>query len=172
MSAKSRDRCEEEHFYFELCPIHSNKKEDIMKKVMVLLIAVLFISPLLICVPKARAATDWKQYYQNEVATNYYDAKSIQRSGGVVQVKILSKNTPRGTNMFPSLKVDHYIRLAEINCSNKTFLQKRIILYRADGSLIGDHSSDDPDLLPEEREPYAIHTSSTEHLLYRIVCGF
>jgi len=141
-----------------------------MKKVMLLLIAAFFISPLLICVPQAQAAADWKQYCQNEMSTDYYDANSIQRSGDVVQVTILIKYTPRGTNVFPSLKIDHQIIFAEINCRNKTFLQKRIISYGADGSLIDDQSSDDLDVLPEEREPYAIHPGSFDDLLF--VCAF
>lgn len=138
-----------------------------MKKAMVLLIVALFISPLLLCVPKARAAADWKQYDQNNMVTLYYDANSIQRSGDVVRVTIFGKNTPLGTNMSPLPEVDHYIALVEINCRNKTFIQKRIILYRVDGSKIGDASSDGL-----SDEPDAIHPRSTLNLLFHIVCGF
>ena len=142
-----------------------------MKKAMVLLIAALFVSLFLIRVPQARAAADWKQYSQHKFTTYYYDANSIQRSGDVVQVTILGKNTPLGTSLIlPEKKIDHRITFAEINCRNKTFFQKRIISYRADGSVVGDYSSDDPDLFPGEEEPYAIHPGSFNDLLF--VCEF
>ena len=142
-----------------------------MKKVMVLLIAAFFISPLLICVPKARAAADWKQYFKQPYATFYYDANSIQRSGDVVQVTTLTKfNWPGiGVENATLKKIDHSIELLEINCRSKTRIRKRITNYKADGSVIYDHRFTESD--GYSAEPHSIEYSSEAELLYHIVCG-
>jgi len=103
------------------------------------------------------AAADWKQYEQNEVRISYYDANSIRRSGDVVQVATLTKFDWSAFSGGTSLtQIDHMIELLEINCRSKSVTRKRIIDYKADGSVIYDS------LLNE--------TIYSEDLLYHIVC--
>ncbi len=141
-----------------------------MKKAIVFLIIALFISPLLLCVTKAQAAADWKQYHQNRFMTLFYDANSIKRSGDVVQVTILGKNTPAGTDLInPEQKIDYFFIFAEINCRDKTYFQKRIVLYTADGSLVDDIPYDEPGLAVNQ--PWPVSPACMEDSLYHITCG-
>lgn len=142
-----------------------------MKKIMVLLIVALFTLPFLLCVTKAQAAADWRQYFQSEVATFWYDANSVQRSGNVVKVTVFIKFTPAVAQIFPGIDIVSEVMFAEINCRTKTFFQKRIIQYRADGSVYDDFSSEDNDPYSPTYEPYDIKPGYEEDALYRILCG-
>lgn len=142
-----------------------------MKKIMVLLIVALFTLPFLLCVPKAQAAADWRQYFQSEVATFWYDANSVQRYGNLITVTIFLKFKPVVAQIFPNQDIVSYLEFVEIDCRAKTFWEKRIIQYRADGSVYDDFSYEENDPYSPTYAPEDIKPGYEEDALYRILCG-